>query len=72
MQLGRKVLDPPGDARPDWKIICEVADRVGLSMSYDSPADIFNEFASLTNNYAGLSHDNLGPTGKLWPCANPA
>ncbi|MCA9076028.1 MAG: formate dehydrogenase subunit alpha [Planctomycetaceae bacterium] len=71
VQLGRKILDPPGEACPDWQIICEIASRVGLSMQYDSPAEIFEEFAGLTKNYAGLSHENLGSTGKLWPCADP-
>jgi formate dehydrogenase major subunit len=71
VQIGRKVLDLPGDAREDWQIICEIAGRMGLPMNYDSPAEIFDEFASLTNNYNGLTHENLGDTGKLWPCADP-
>lgn len=71
VQLGRKVLDPPGEAREDWRIICDVAGRVGLPMSYDSPAAIFDEFAAVTKNYATLSHASLGTTGKLWPCTNP-
>jgi formate dehydrogenase major subunit len=72
VQVGRKVLDLPGDAREDWKVICEIANRMGLPMKYDSPAEIFDEFASLTNNYNGLTHENLGDTGKLWPCPDPA
>ncbi len=72
VQLGRKVLEPPGEAREDWRIICEVGQRVGLDMEYESPSQAFDEFAALTTNYQGLSHDNLGSTGKLWPCADPA
>ncbi|MGE0376490.1 MAG: molybdopterin-dependent oxidoreductase [Planctomycetaceae bacterium] len=71
VQLGRRILDPPGEARADWRIICDVAAQVGLPMSYESSSEIFDEFAALTHNYAGLSHANLGSTGKLWPCANP-
>ena len=71
VQLGRKVLDPPGEAREDWRIICDVAERVGLSMTYESSAAVFDEFAAVTKNYSTLSHQNLGTTGKLWPCANP-
>ena len=71
VQLGQQVLDSPGAARADWRIICEIANRMELPMDYDSPAEVFAEFASLTTNYATLSHANLGPTGKLWPCANP-
>ena len=40
-------------------------------MNYDSAAEVFAEFTSLTNSYAGLTHENLGPTGKLWPCPDP-
>jgi formate dehydrogenase major subunit len=71
VQVGRPVLESPGEARADWQVICEIAGRVGLPMSYASPAEVFDEFTSLTNNYKGLTHDNLGSTGKLWPCANP-
>ncbi len=71
VQLGPQVLDPPGEARQDWKIICEIGNRSGYPMPYESVADVFDEFASLTKNYNGLSHDNLGSTGKLWPCPSP-
>ncbi|MFN0198486.1 MAG: molybdopterin oxidoreductase family protein, partial [Planctomycetaceae bacterium] len=43
----------------------------GLPMNYRSTSEVFDEFAALTHSYQGLSHDNLGPTGKLWPCADP-
>jgi len=67
VQLGQPVLDLPGEARQDWQIICAIGARLGLPMDYESPADVFEEFASLTSNYHSLSHGNLGPGGKLWP-----
>src|SRR6201999_3486395 len=71
VQLGRKVLDPPGDARVDWEVVQEIAQRVGLDWSYESPRDIFDEMVSLMPNYANLSYDNLGLTGKLYPNPDP-
>src|SRR3954449_7893405 len=71
VQIGRKVLDPPGQARPDWQIIQDIANRVGLPMDYDSPSEIFDELVSLMPNYAGLRYGNLGPTGKLYPNPDP-
>jgi formate dehydrogenase major subunit len=71
VQLGRTVLDPPGEARLDWKIIQEISSRVGYSMNYTSTEEIFDEFAGLTSSYATLRHDNLGPYGKLWPNPDP-
>ena len=72
VQLGAPVLNPPGEARQDWQTICEIGSRLGLEMSYPSPAEVFAEFASLTTNYRGLTHQNLGSFGKLWPCPDPS
>ncbi|TMJ39504.1 MAG: nitrate reductase [Alphaproteobacteria bacterium] len=46
----RSFLSPPGEARPDWWIICEVAKRMGFGgFDYASPAGIFGEHAELTS-----------------------
>jgi formate dehydrogenase major subunit len=71
VQVGRRVLDPPGSARLDWELICEVATRMGYPMSYGGVEEIFAEFTSLAPSYAGLTYENLGATGKLWPCPDP-
>lgn len=71
VQLGRTVLDPPGQARVDWEIVCDIAQRVGLDWSYTSPRDVFDEMVSVMPNYANLSYDNLGSFGKLYPNADP-
>ena len=71
VQIGRKVLEPPGEAREDWMIICDIAARVGLPMDYGSPREVFDEMAAIMPNYAGLSYDNLGPSGKLYPNPDP-
>jgi len=71
VQIGRKALDMPGEARLDWQIIQDVSTRMGYPMDHSSVESIFEELASLTSSYATLRHDNLGPTGKLWPNADP-
>ncbi len=71
VQLGRKVLDPPGDARVDWEVVQEIAQRIGLDWNYESSRDVFDEMVSLMPNYANLSYDNLGLTGKLYPNPDP-
>ena len=71
VQIGRPALSPPGEARLDWQIVQEVSRRVGYPMDYASPAEIFDEMASLTRSYATLSHANLGAAGKLWPNPDP-
>jgi formate dehydrogenase major subunit len=71
VQIGRKVLDAPGEAREDWKIICDISTRIGFPMDYSSPREVFEEMAAIMPNYAGLSYDNLGATGKLYPNSDP-
>ncbi|RDV28020.1 nitrate reductase [Alteromonas aestuariivivens] len=46
----RGLLPPPGEARHDWQIICEVAAKLGFAEAFDyaSPAQIFDEHACLT------------------------
>ena len=72
VQLGRSVIAPPGEARLDWQILCEVSSRIGLPMSYSGPEEIFSEMTSLTDSYGNLTYQNLGATGKLWPNPDPA
>ena len=47
----RPFLTPPGEAKPDWWQICEVAKRLGhgAAFSYSSPAAIFREHAALSS-----------------------
>jgi anaerobic selenocysteine-containing dehydrogenase len=46
----RRFLTPPGEARPDWWMICEVAKRMGFAAEfrYESPREIFDEHARLS------------------------
>jgi formate dehydrogenase major subunit len=71
VQVGQKALDPPGQARLDWELVCEISTRMGYPMHYASAEEIFAEFTSLAPSYAGLDYRNLRPTGKLWPCPDP-
>ncbi len=71
VQLGRKVLDPPGEAMADWWIVQEIARRVGLDWNYGSPSEVFDEMVPLMPSYTNLSYANLGSSGKLYPNADP-
>jgi len=68
VQLLRQVIDPPGESQADWRILCEVARRMGYEMSYESTAGIQDEIASLTPIYGGITHDRLEDGGLQWPC----
>ena len=71
VQLGRKVLDPPGEARVDWQVVQDIANRIGLGWNYSSPREIFDEMVSVMPSYTNLTYDNLGLTGKLYPNPDP-
>lgn len=69
VQRIRKAINSPGEAKPDWKIIAEIAQQMGASgFDYGDEEEIFTEFASLTPSYAGLSHARLETGGIQWPC----
>lgn len=77
MQLLRPFLRPPGEARPDWEILCEVGRRLGrrlrrpLRWDYASSSAVFEEMAALCPIYAGISHARLEAGGIQWPCPSP-
>ncbi|HXY45001.1 MAG TPA: formate dehydrogenase subunit alpha, partial [Acidimicrobiales bacterium] len=71
VQLGRKVMEPPGQARPDWQIVQDIARRVGLDWHYGAPRDVFEEMVALMPSYKNLSYANLGLSGKLYPNPDP-
>ena len=69
VQLTRPVVPPPGQARRDWEIICDIATAVGYPMHYASSAAVDAEMRALTPQYAGISHARLEAGEQLcWPC----
>ena len=76
VQRVRKVLEPVGESKADWKIFCELAEKIsditgedfGSEFSYDHPSQIWDEFASLTPLVAGINYERLENGGIQWPC----
>jgi len=68
-----KIIEPPGDARPDADIICSFAKAMGFhGFDYSSVADIYDEHKRLTKGTTidvnGISHQRLKLEGTLqWP-----
>jgi predicted molibdopterin-dependent oxidoreductase YjgC len=74
VQRVRKAVEPPGQARADWEILCEVARACGYPMpEYPGPAEVYAEMAGLCDQFAGISHERLArePAGLQWPCPSP-
>ncbi len=71
VQVVRPVLTPPGEAREDWRVICDLSTRIGYPMPYEHPEEVFREMIELGGAYANLTYENLGLSGKLYPCDDP-
>jgi formate dehydrogenase major subunit len=63
VQLGRKALDPPGEARQDLEIIQEIARRIGLDWHYAGPAAVFEEIRTAMPSLAGITWERLEGEG---------
>lgn len=64
-----KAIDPIDEAKPDWRIICKLAWRMGAEgFDYPSPAEIMDEIASLTPIYGGVTYERMESSGLRWPC----
>jgi formate dehydrogenase major subunit len=69
VQLGRKAIEPPGDAREDFWILNELARRVGVDWYYDHPRDVFNEMRTCMDSIAGITWDRLERDSSVtYPC----
>ena len=59
VQMGRPALPPPGEARADWWIEVELAKRLGLGWTYESPADVFAEMKLNMKSLANITWERL-------------
>ncbi len=65
VQMARRAMPPPGEAREDWRIIVDLARRVGLDWDYDGPRSVFDEM-KMSMRIAAPHH--LEPAGKRRRC----
>jgi formate dehydrogenase major subunit len=70
VQRVRRALCPPGEARGDWEIICELAGTMGHHQGFEfgCSQDVWNEVRLLWGAGAGLSYERLEQQGLQWPC----
>ena len=69
VQMGRPALNLPGDARQDWWIIQEIANRLGLDWNYTGPKDVYDEMRQTMKSLNGISWDRLEKQDSVtYPC----
>jgi predicted molibdopterin-dependent oxidoreductase YjgC len=70
VRLVRQAAHPVGSAKADWEIFQLLSNRLDLLTDYSNTAEIYDEMASLTYYFRGISHHRLGGAGIQWPCTN--
>lgn len=68
VQRVRKALNPVGDSKADWQILCELIKIFGGNADYSSPSEIMEEIRSLVPSYGGISYERIDKEGLQWPC----
>ncbi|MCL2447496.1 MAG: formate dehydrogenase subunit alpha [Polyangiaceae bacterium] len=63
-----QVMSPLGDSRPDWRILRDLAARLGHPWAYEGPRDIMAEVARCAAIFAGVTYEALeGYRSLCWP-----
>ena len=65
----RPSVDPPGEARRDLSVLCELGERLtdGIRFEYDGPEAVFEELTEVLPQYAGMSYAGIGTGSQRWP-----
>jgi formate dehydrogenase major subunit/formate dehydrogenase alpha subunit len=69
VQRIRKAIEPLGNSKPDWQILCEMAREAGYPhMAYEGPRQVMEEINAVTPSYKGITYDRIEMLGLQWPC----
>jgi formate dehydrogenase major subunit len=70
IQQVRQAVPPPGEARPDWRILCDVARAMGqgAAFAYRDAGEIWDEVRAGWPAGAGVTRERLATAGVQWPC----
>jgi len=69
VQLGRKAIEPPGEAREDLWIIQDIAQRIGLAWNYRHVSEVFVEMRAGMDTIAGITWERLERDSAVtYPC----
>ena len=69
VQLGRKAIQSPGEAREDWAILVDMGQRLGLGWHYKHPREVFEEMRKGMDSIAGITWERLEKDSAVtYPC----
>jgi formate dehydrogenase major subunit len=71
VQLGRKALTPPGEAKEDLWLIVQLAKRLGLPWNYSHPREVWDEMRNCMDSIRGITWERLERDSSVtYPCEN--
>ena len=59
VQMGRPALALPGEARQDWELIVDLAQRIGLDWKYEHVSDVYTEMAETMPSLRNISWERV-------------
>lgn len=79
VQIGRKAIEPPGEARLDGDIIIDLANKMieleegpsGNFWDYNGPESVWNEIITVTPNFKGITYKLIESGTVVWPMGEP-
>lgn len=70
VQRVRKAIEPVGNSKADWQILCGLINSLGYAEDYSSPSEIMDEIGTLMPSYGGITYERLEDEGLQWPCTD--
>ena len=71
VQMGRAAVSPPGEAREDWAITVELAQRLGLEWNYSHPSEVFAEMKRSMKSFDNITWERLEKEAVTYPSLSP-
>ena len=68
VQRIRKAIPCVGESKADFQILSAVMAALGYENSFRTESEVFDEIASVTPSYSGMSYSRLEQGGLQWPC----
>jgi formate dehydrogenase alpha subunit len=69
VQRVRAAIQARGEAKPDWWITSQIAQKMGeKGFDFANPSEIMDEINAVTPIYAGITYERIEEVGLQWPC----
>ena len=69
VQRVRKLVDSPGECRPQWWVLQELARRInGYDLGFTSSEAVWEDMRKTSTGFAGITYKRIDEQGLQWPC----